>query len=64
MVINLLQFEIACATFIIYEIPVDDVRTLVRWETPRGKYDEYRSKFFFSTKPRFNRTSRRKKSLL
>jgi hypothetical protein len=33
------------------------------WETPRGRYDEHSGKFFLSMKPRFNRTSRRKKSL-
>ena len=40
------------------------VDTHVRWETPRGRYEEYSSKFSLSMKPRFNQTSRRKKSLL
>jgi hypothetical protein len=32
--------------------------------TPRERYDEHSGKFSLSMKPRFNRTSRRKKSLL
>ena len=32
--------------------------------TPRGRCEEYNSKFSLTTKPRFNRTRRRKKSLL
>ena len=32
--------------------------------TPRGRYDEHSSKFYLSKKPRFNRTSRRRESLL
>ena len=32
--------------------------------TPRGRYDEHGSKFSLSKKPRFNRTSRRRESLL
>jgi hypothetical protein len=32
--------------------------------TPRGRYDEQSGKFSLSMKPRFNRTSRRKKPLL
>ena len=32
--------------------------------TPRGRYDEHSSKFSLSKKPRFNRTSRRRESLL
>jgi hypothetical protein len=32
--------------------------------TPRGRYDEHIGKFSLSIKPRFNRTSRRKKPLL
>jgi hypothetical protein len=32
--------------------------------TLRGRYDEHSGKFSLNMKPRFNRTSRRKKSLL
>ena len=48
----------------VLEKVLDDVRTDARWETPRGRYDEYISKFSLSKKPRFNQTSRRKKSFL
>jgi hypothetical protein len=31
------------------------IDTFETYQTPRGRYDEHSSKFFFSKKPRFNR---------
>ena len=43
---------------------IDDVKVTRSLGTPRGRYDECSSKFSLSKKPRFNRTSRRSKSVL